>query len=67
MSPRSEIDRRYRHGSELGASADDLASDGRSGNLPANEDALVKRVRLREDSGGRRSLTGLEFRRQRSS
>jgi hypothetical protein len=62
----SENSRRPGRGGDHGAGAEDNTISGRS--LSAiNEDAGSSRLRRpREDPSGRRSLTGLEFRRQRS-
>ena len=47
------------------ADADEDASQGRSGTM-LNDEAGGTRIRWRRDPSGRRSLTGVEFRRQRS-
>jgi hypothetical protein len=46
--------------------ADEQPSYGRSGAALNNQAGGAHRRRLREDPSGRRSLTGLEFRRRRS-
>jgi len=59
--------RRPARGGDVPFSIDDEASSGRS-RTGIHEDGAPARVgRLRDDPGGRRSLTGLEFRRQRST
>ena len=61
-----ENDRQPGRTGESRAVADDTASHGRSG-ATLNDEAGGARIRRqREDPSGRRSLTGLEFRRQRS-
>jgi len=67
VSRRVENDRRYRLRSEAPSSATDHASNGRSATGLLEKDAGIMRVRRREEPCGRRSLTGVEFRRQRSS
>lgn len=53
-------------GGESAASADDVAFHGRS-RASIDDDTRGARLgRQRDDPSGRRSLTGLEFRRQRS-
>ena len=47
--------------------AEDTASHGRSGATLNDEAGGARLRRLRDDPCGRRSLTGLEFRRQRST
>lgn len=52
---------------ESAGAAEEEASHGRSG-ATLNDEAGGARIRrLRDDPSGRRSLTGLEFRRQRST
>jgi hypothetical protein len=61
-----ENERRHRLGSIAADVADDRAS-GRSSIEAFADEATVSRPRRpREDPSGRRSLTGLEFRRRRS-
>jgi hypothetical protein len=48
-------------------STDDEISNGRSGRVIGDDGTLARLGRRREDPCGRRSLTGVEFRRQRSS
>jgi hypothetical protein len=54
-------------GGETAFSIDDDVSYGRSGRVIGDEGVLARLGRRREDQSGRRSLTGVEFRRQRSS
>jgi hypothetical protein len=62
-----ENDRQAGRTPESAAVAEDTASHGRSG-ATLDEAAGGARGRgLRDDPSGRRSLTGLEFRRRRSS
>jgi|KBSMisStandDraft_5_1062788.scaffolds.fasta_scaffold15645_4 hypothetical protein len=61
-----ESERRHRLRSVPADAADERVSS-RSGVEAFDEDGGARRARrLREDPSGRRSLTGLEFRRQRS-
>jgi hypothetical protein len=61
-----ENSRRPGRGGDNGAGAEEDALSGRASSA-IDEDAGRARVRRpREDPSGRRSLTGLEFRRQRS-
>ena len=62
-----ENDRRPGRGGEHAAADDDQESQGRSGASIADDAAGGHLRRQRDDPSGRRSLTGLEFRRQRSS
>ena len=61
-----EDDWRSGRGGEAAASSEDEASRGRSGGASTDDTGRARAGRPREDSSGRRSLTGLEFRRQRS-
>ena len=61
-----DSDRQARRSANPGAVVDHTASNGRSG-AALNDEAGGARIRRqRDDPSGRRSLTGLEFRRQRS-
>jgi hypothetical protein len=62
-----EDDRRSGRGGDVSFSSDDEPSSGRSGRVIGDDGVLARLGRQREDPCGRRSLTGLEFRRQRSS
>jgi hypothetical protein len=59
-------DRRMGRSGEPDADADEQPSHGRSGAALNNAVAGARLRRLRDDPSGRRSLTGLEFRRLRS-
>ena len=62
----SEHSRRPGRGGKSGGSAEAHTLSGRASSA-INEDSSAARIRRpREDPSGRRSLTGLEFRRQRS-
>jgi hypothetical protein len=60
-------DRRLGRSRESASGAEDWASHGRSGATLSDEAGGARIRRLRDDPSGRRSLTGLEFRRQRST
>ena len=60
-----ENDWQFGRGGDAAASPEDETSPGRSGRSISDEGRSRAR-RPREDPSGRRSLTGLEFRRQRS-
>jgi hypothetical protein len=62
-----EDDRRSGRGGDVTFSSDDEPSYGRSGRVIGDDGVLARLGRRREDPCGRRSLTGLEFRRQRST
>jgi hypothetical protein len=64
---RHDDERLRSRGAEAAFSIDDDVSYGRSGRVIGDEGVLTRLGRRREDPSGRRSLTGLEFRRQRSS
>ncbi len=60
-----DSDRQARGSADLCAVVEHTASDGRSG-AALNDEAGGARIRRqRDDRSGRRSLTGLEFRRRR--
>jgi hypothetical protein len=60
-------DQQRSRGGDTGFSVDDEISSGRSGRVIGDDGTLTRLGRRREDPCGRRSLTGVEFRRQRSS
>lgn len=64
---RHDDERRPARGGDAAFSADDEMSSGRSGRVIGDDGTLARFGRRREDPCGRRSLTGLEFRRQRSA
>jgi hypothetical protein len=59
-------ERRMGRSGDPDADADEHPSHGRSGAALDSEAAGARLRRLRDDPSGRRSLTGLEFRRLRS-
>ena len=61
-----ENDWRFGRAGEPAAAADDEGPHGRSRGSFTDESGRARTGRPREDPSGRRSLTGLEFRRQRS-
>jgi hypothetical protein len=61
-----ENERRHRLPSISADVADDRATGRSSTDAFADEATMTRPRRRREDPSGRRSLTGLEFRRQRS-
>jgi hypothetical protein len=63
----SNDDRLRSRGGDAPFSVDDEISHGRSGRVVGDDAALTRLGRRREDPCGRRSLTGLELRRQRST
>jgi hypothetical protein len=62
-----EDDRRSGRGGDVSFSSDDERSDGRSGRVVGDDGLLARFGRRGDDPCGRRSLTGLEVRRQRST
>jgi hypothetical protein len=61
-----EHDGGHGRGGEPGSAGDEDMSRGRSGSVRLDDSGRAHAGRPRESSSGRRSLTGLEFRRQRS-
>lgn len=62
----SENTRRPGRGGENAGSAEEQTLSGRSSSAITEDSSAARIRRPREDPSGRRSLTGLEFRRQRS-
>jgi hypothetical protein len=60
-------ERQRSRGGDTAFSIDSEMSNGRSGRVIGDEGVLARLGRRREDPCGRRSLTGVEFRRQRSA
>ncbi len=64
---RHDDDHRSGRSSDAAFAIEDEISWGRSGRVIGDDGVLLRLGRRREDPSGRRSLTGLEFRRQRST